>query len=86
MHAGDLPAGRARRVLGLPVLGLPMLPALPSMRLCLASLPGTWCCQSAVRAIDQDAPPEAAQAPANAKTSQAVQLQLSWNPSRLKTS
>ncbi len=40
-HAGALPADRARRAVGLPVLGLPMLPALPSMRLCHASLPGT---------------------------------------------
>ncbi len=41
MHASARPAGWARRALGLPVLGLPILPALPSMRLRLASLPGT---------------------------------------------
>lgn len=78
MHAGVLPAGGVGRVLGLPVLGLPMLPALPSMRLGLASLT-----RHLVLPISRSARltrmlrREAAQAPNHAKTGQAVQLPVS---------
>jgi hypothetical protein len=79
MHFGAPGAGRVRRVLGLPalrlpLLGLPMLPALPSMRPGLASPTRHLMLPISASRLTRMLRREAAQAPNNAKTRQAVQL------------